>query len=352
MNVIPQFLMNTNSIVRKSNELISARYRLSVWEQRLVLVLLSSIDPNDEDFHSYRIEVSRLAQFFQLDSSKSFYGKVQEAADSLVGKTVQLGEDGKVSKTVSWLSYVEYVKGSGLIDIEFHKALKPYLLQLKKHFTQYHLSHVINFRSQYSIRLYELLKMEAYKAKNGEFSVTLSLVEYRESLGIRLSEYKITSDLKKRAVTPSVKEISEQTDLDIKSVSYGKINRKITSITFNVAIRPENEIIKNDGDFDQVLEKMEAIGFSKEVAAKYKNRYGIQRLARNLSYSLTKQKEGLVKDLPSYLNKAITEDLGKAWVAVESQKKESEQQQQNELKKRESLADKAHQERIASLLKK
>lgn len=362
MTVIPRLLMNTNPIVRKSNELISARYKLSVWEQRLILVLLSDINLNDEDFRSYRIEASRLAQAFQLNSSKSFYGKLQEAADSLVGKTVQLGDDEQISKTVSWLSYVEYVKGSGLIYIEFHKALKPYLLQLKKHFTQYHLSHVINFKSQYSIRLYEFLKMEAYKAKNGTFKVTRSLSEYRASLGIALSEYPVTADLKKRAILPPVREISEQTDLEIKSVSYGKTNRKITSVTFHIIIRSDNEVKKNQEEIAKriesetdkkhpLLEKMQALGFPEDMAVKYKNRYGVKRIERNLTYTLAKQQEGVVKSIPSYLNKAITEDLGVAWEALELKKKEEQVQQVDTLKKREALAEEAHQQRIANLLK-
>lgn len=58
----------------------------------------------------------------------------------------------------------EYVEGSGIVQVEFHKSLKPYLLQLQEYgnFTKYQINNVVNFKSQYSIRLYELLKLKSF----------------------------------------------------------------------------------------------------------------------------------------------------------------------------------------------
>ena len=74
------------------------------------------------------------------------------------------------------------------------------------------------------------------------------------------------------------------------------------------------------------IEKLIDLGFSSETAIKYKNRYGIERIERNIAYALAKQQAGLVKDFPSYLNMAITDDLGNAWEA-EQAKQASEQAQ-------------------------
>jgi hypothetical protein len=41
------FSENKNQVIRKSNELIEARYKLSLAEQRVVLLLASEISPND-----------------------------------------------------------------------------------------------------------------------------------------------------------------------------------------------------------------------------------------------------------------------------------------------------------------
>lgn len=147
-------------MVKKSNELIEARYRLSLGEQRLILLLVSQIRQDDEDFKRYCVRVADFAKMFQLDADKSIYVKVQKAAEELVSKKVDLSI-GERRIFVAWLSYVEYIEGSGIVELEFHSALKPYLLKLKeslKGFTQYQLKHIINFKSQYSIRFYEVLK--------------------------------------------------------------------------------------------------------------------------------------------------------------------------------------------------
>ena len=56
-------------VIRKSNKLIEARYRLSVWEQRLILTLLINISKQDEDFKRYRIRVADFASQWQLELS-------------------------------------------------------------------------------------------------------------------------------------------------------------------------------------------------------------------------------------------------------------------------------------------
>ena len=45
-------------VIRKSNELIEARYRLSIWEQRLILTLLANITKQDADFKRYHVRVA------------------------------------------------------------------------------------------------------------------------------------------------------------------------------------------------------------------------------------------------------------------------------------------------------
>ena len=42
-----------NYLVSKSNNLIEARYRLSVQEQRLIAIMVSDIKPDDRDFKKY-----------------------------------------------------------------------------------------------------------------------------------------------------------------------------------------------------------------------------------------------------------------------------------------------------------
>jgi plasmid replication initiation protein len=346
-------------VIRKSNKLIEARYRLSVWEQRLILTLLINISKQDEDFKRYRIRVADFASQWQLEFDNSLYEKVHEAADSLVGRTLQISDDPTISKTVSWLAYVEYVRGSGVVELEFHNALKPYLLQLKKHYTEYQLEHVVNFKNQYTIRIYELLKMEVFRYKSvGKFSKEFKYDDLRVLLAISEKEYLLFADFKKRIIAPSIDEISTHTDLEITEVRYGKTGRKVTDITFAVEIRHAIEIqalqleMEEEPSKEQIhpiVERLITLGFAVETARRYKTKYGVKRIERNIAYTLAKQQEGVVKDIPAYLNMAIKEDMGGGWEVAKTKAVEEKTQQQTVSNQREKQAELAHLQKMAEM---
>lgn len=351
---------SSQQLVRKSNELIEARYRLGVWEQRLILTLLTTLSQKDEDFKRYQIAVADFAGMWGLEADKSLYEKVQEAADALVGRTIQISDDPAISETVSWLSYVRYVKGSGVVEMEFHSALKPYLLQLQQHFTQYQISHVVRFRNQYSIRIYELLKMESFKANSGSFTRNFKYKDLRFFLSVDKKEYALFGHFKSRIITPAVKEISTHTDLNIIEVKYGKTGRKITDISFVVKIRPGNGALTlplkaEESPTEQIhpiVERLINLGFAAETADRYKKRYGISRIERNIAYVQAKQEAGLVKDFPAFLNQAIKEDIGSSWEVAQVKQAEEKAKKEAELSRREEHAAKTHLKKMQALSEK
>ena len=350
-----QITKHTPPTIRKSNELIEARYRLSIWEQRLIFTLLVNISKQDEDFKRYRIRVADFAKQWQLESDNSLYEKVQEAADSLVGKTIQLSDDPTISKTVSWLAYVEYVKGSGEVEMEFHNSLKPYLLQLKGYYTEYQLAHVVKFKNQYTARIYEMLKMEVFKHPSGSFSKTFQYDELRTLLALGKEEYVLFADFRRWIIEPSVSEISIHTDLIIEDVQYGKIGRKFTNITLSVKSRPPAEVKALQLKIQQppneqthpIIERLISLGFGVETARKYKARFGVKRIERNIGYAKAKQEAGLVKDFPAFLNQAIKEDMGGAWAVERVQQEQQREEKRLKAVKQAEQAELAHLQMLA-----
>lgn len=335
-------------IIVRSNELIEARYKLTIEEQRLVLLLSSTIRSDDEDFKDYEIRVSDFVAMFGLEKRKAIYKAVEEAARELAGKKIDLSRGGK-KIYASWLSYVEYVEGSGVVKLRFDKSLKPYLLQLNENFTKYNLQHVMQFKSSYSIRLYELLKMEAWKAKNGQFEKTFELADYRDKIGIEKKAYPIFADFKKRVIEPTTREVSDQTDLHIFETRYIKTGRKITGVCFVVLIRGKDEtklrqdnlriedIKEGSDEIHPTIQALMENGFTIENAKNYKAKFGLKQIERNLAYMLAEQKNGkVINNKAGYLSKAIQEDWGKPWVESEEAKaKKAKQRKQEEKQKKE-----------------
>jgi plasmid replication initiation protein len=321
-------MKNPPTIV-KSNELIEARYKLSLNEQRLVLLLTSIIEPEDEDFRDYQLWVADFADMFGLKGDKDIHSKVEQAADAMVGKRLYL-KNGNEKEVVAWISYATYKKGEGIITIRFDKSLKPYLLQLKSHFTQYQLTTVVKFKSQYSIRLYELLKAFEYRGRGGPFYRELKIDELKSLFGVSKGEYKRIQDFRRYSIEPAVEEVSNFSEILITQVEYIKAGRAIGSVKFTAEPKAGKSIVGDEpakADATEEKEPPEHIktlldfGIAEPMARKWANQYGQKKITEACAYVRAKQAAGEVKDAPAYLAKTLENDYHLAWLADEAKKK-------------------------------
>jgi plasmid replication initiation protein len=218
-------------LVEKDNRLVEAKYRLTVYEQKLLIMAISKIDPTQSDFQNpYRLDVSDVSKALGIDTNY-LYERVAATVDKLMTRLVKLKEnDGH--RVVHWVSEAKYYTGMGYFDIWFHEKMKPYLLELKQ-YLKYESSVVLQLQSTYSIRIYEILKkwQGANENISGTSYLTKTLVELRDILGIRKTEYPLYGDFKRRILLKAQTELSEQTDL-VFEIQEKKEGRSVHSITF------------------------------------------------------------------------------------------------------------------------
>ena len=329
--------MSKSNLVTKSNELIEARYKLTLYQQRLILLLISIIQPDDDDFIEYELHVSEFAEMFGIEKTGDVYFKVEEAARLLVTKGLDLSV-GDNRKYIAWLSKVEYTKGQGVLKISFHKSLKPYLLQLKSHFTQYNIRYIVKFRSQYSIRLYELLKSYEYLGDGGCFYREFHVVELRMFFGIDETEYQKFGHLKLRVIEPSVKDINLHSDIFVSSVEYLKEKREIKRVKFSVEPKGNTVVVKPLSLIDCSTDASIALlnyGIADVTIKKWIKEYGDENILNACRFVHSKQEAGQVKDAPAYLAMALKERYYVAWLEAENKK---------EAKRAATQAKKAEQE--------
>lgn len=320
--------------VRQSNSLIDASYRIaSVGEGRLIRALIAQISPSDEDFKLYRVSVTDFARLFDI-TGEAAYEQIKKAADELTSRKIKI-EKGKSWLFMNWLSSAEYVQGSGYVELCFDKKLKPYLLQLKGYFTQYELENVVSFKSAYSIRIFELLKAEQFKAaRNGYFKRTFHYDELRESIGIETAEYALFADFRRYVIEIAVREINASSNLEIVQVDYPKTGRKITHIVFHCEPArqtrldvdeppPVLEAVEQPREIPEDVRDLVAMGIDEGTAYKWRKKYGVKRLTRNLAYTRAMQKAGKIRDsLTGFLARAIADNLGSAWEEEHKEKQE------------------------------
>jgi len=219
--------MNTNltkrNYARQSHLIINAKYGLSVREINMVLTLLTAIDKSDKDFKNYIFTLSDFKDKTDITMTTS---DLNQVIKGLMGKPLEIKISDKKWKVFNWFSYFEF--DNGVITCRFDKALKPYLLDLKKRFVTNDLKMILLMRSSYSKRMYLLLKEYA---KIG--SRTFDINELQEILQVPKSHKerygKFKSDVLKRAET----DINKFTDLEIE-LSEKKLGRKVIKITYSI----------------------------------------------------------------------------------------------------------------------
>jgi len=315
--------MSNTHIVAKSNDLIEARYRLSLNEQRLILLLISIIQPDDDDFHDYELRATEFAIMFGIECDKDINSRVEEAAKNLVGKRLDLSV-GDEREYVAWFSKAKYTKGKGVIVIRFDASLKPYLLHLKSRFTQYKLNYVVRFKSCYSIRLYELLKSYEYLGDGEFFYREISISELKNFFGVENGEYEKFSHFKSRMIEPSTKEINLYSDIIISSVEYIKEGREVKRVKFTVEPKKNNVLEYQPSNSEVILSEdalpLMEFGIAEPTAQKWIKEYGTENILKACRFVHAKQAAGEVKDVPAYLAKALKDGYYVAWIEGESKK--------------------------------
>lgn len=319
-------MVTEKSLVVKANTLVEASYRLSLWEQRVILFMASMIRPGDSDFQTYTVKISELKKIAGLERDGSGYKRIEDVTKKLLSKVLSIKEKGAdILLQVSWLSSARYFYGEGYVQLRFDPDLKPYLLQLKKCFTRYRLKNVMYLKSSYSIRLYELLKQCESVGER-----TFSLENLRAILGIEPGEYKLYSNFKNRVIKPSQKEInSEKTDLRFDFVEKKK-GRKVAEIIFRIrsdkVAKEEKESAPFVPDEQKTISGLEAelisMKLSKKQAQAMVKKYPEDRIRRNIDMTLKKAEKGEVINIPAFLTEAVREDYAKDYTPVDEEHQE------------------------------
>ena len=214
------------------NNVAEASVKLEVSEQRIIAYLTSLINKNDKDFQVYPIAVKDLAEILGI-SRKDFYKEVKETTKNLTRKGMSLRRlDGPGELQVAWLSSAEYKDGEGIVELEFSPKLKPYLLQLKAHFTKYPLEDVIRFKSQFSMPVYLLLKQYLTV---GYRQFTIEELKQKLGLGTKYAQY---GHFKEKVLTMAKNEINEKTSLDIDFTEVRE-GRRIAAVRFAMKSKPQ-----------------------------------------------------------------------------------------------------------------
>ncbi|WP_346014192.1 replication initiation protein [Sporosarcina sp. E16_8] len=295
--------LNDEHWVTKHNQLIQSTYKLSLQQQRILLIIASRIQPKDENFKLYQFNTKDIIEILGLSSSAgSYYTQIKSIVNDLQTKTLTIKTEDRETN-FTWVITSDYFPKQGFFQVELHPKLKPYFLELKDKFTQYRLENVLRLNSSYSIRMYELLK-QYESIRTRRFGVE----ELKELLAIEPGKYKQYGHFKSKILLHSQEQIEKHTDLrfEFKEIKSG---RKITKIEFFIKTKNVGTTvigIKKDAINDSLLE----IGMSLVQIKKIRDKWDDEQILRNLAYTKVQLKKKRIDKPVGYFIRALTEDYG------------------------------------------
>lgn len=235
-------LIKVKNKVDKDYQLITARYKLSTVEQKLVLSIISMIRPTDTDFMNYQIPVSQFEFLTNNDNAR----RLKKYCKDLMSKPLEI-ETERGWTLFNWFAHIEYIKNDAMLECSVSPKLKPFLLELKENFKSYDLKYILDMQSEYSIRIYELLKKSE---RMGYFEIDLE--ELQELLQVPDS-FKRYDNFKRKVLHVTSIEIAKLTDIyfDFQEIKHGK---KVAKIKFIIKRNIQNLTAEMDYEFKKFRE--------------------------------------------------------------------------------------------------
>lgn len=227
-------------LVVKDNSLIDASFNLSLVEQRLMLLAIVEARELDKLTPDTPIEVKATAYRDQYKTDESnAYSQLADATKQLFNRQFSYIDNFKGEDCITvarWVNRASYLNDRGTVVLYMSSEVISMISRLQANFTQYLLEQVSDFKSKYSIRLYELL----IKYRDIGVSKKFEIGELRSKLGLENTEYKAMCDFKGYVLDKAIKEISDKADIQIKYEQF-KEGRKVSHILFKFVKKKEKK---------------------------------------------------------------------------------------------------------------
>ena len=347
------------------NDLITSIAKMDKVPLKIFELAVSCIDTeNLPKENTIYLSKSELFSFFKVDDSNKHH-RFKEAIKVMQKEAFfEIREEagkGFKFKSIVPIPYVEWTDYNDEVKIEFHREIMPYLINLKKNFTQHALSDIAELNSKYSIILYRWLSMnynqyEHYSTKGGRRA---EQVESYRNPSISIKELRIMTDtvndyerfqsLETWILKKPLEEINDHTSF---TVTYDKVKkgRSIDSIVFHIEKKRQaddnsykmedqayqtDKKIKEETEEKLVYQAMKSkytqillenmllspyemtdtalmAGLQKNVYPLYdelKELRGLKGVKDHLSYVASKREDYSKKNICKYLKKAIEQYL-------------------------------------------
>ncbi len=261
----PSVKKSQKYLVTQDNRFIYAKYGdTTANELKFFYYVISKLNSiSDKDFELHEVPISEILGETLSHESEDNYTYIKNLCRSLSKRILEdesivfdpvTNKKEEMFEVMAIFKRIQYLKRKAVICYQLNDCLKPYLLGLRKNFTQIPLQHILPIRSGYAIRIYQMLLSELKQNRN---EIEMNLLYLQDVLCVPKSMY-AWIDFKRNVLEPSLKEINATTDI-VASYSTKKQRQKITEIVFEICYKDLQKRKDQAKDKEQQRIQMEVI---------------------------------------------------------------------------------------------
>ena len=369
--------MDTNlrqELIVSSNDLVHAKYDMSLWEKRVFTYAIMHIGKGDTEFKVMRFKIYDIIKFFQVGRGAKVYEIIREVPKKL-DKAIEvpyLNEKGNLR-----YGYVRLLKSYTLpgdndeenqyIELCFNDDLKKDLLELRDKFTLYDSKNIIGLQSVYSFRFFELLKSYEFRRE-----IELEVRYLRDFLKLG-EKYEAFKDFRTNIIEKAQTDFKENCDI-IFDFEPKKSGNKFTSIVFkiqkNKKFKPEpitlklekststpvlteisikNDIKSDDDNFFTLLDVVvNSFGVSSKVFKMLYDNFSAEQIQQAIKVTEKMVQTKKVDNVAGYFVEAVRQGFKDTTTQkAETDKKKNEKAKQQEAAQKKAEVDKTNLKRAA-----
>jgi len=286
----------------QDNALTVARYEMTEAEKNLLYMVVATIRPEDPETKMYQVSVKEMAE---VSNSKELkFEAYKQAARKLLTRVFETTLPNGNFLQATFITSAEYKKGTGIIEIELSRKVRPFYVDLNKKFTKMQLVAAMSLNSAYAKRIYELLCM--FKNMTDK-TFRRDLLDLKSMLWVidpktGKDSYPKWTHFEKTVLEVAAKEINGHTDLTfnykpIYGDRPGRGRKPVVEVEFEVFYQAKPEVAPLSSLHERLVKqfRLRVDQADMVIAA-----HSAETINRQLYDIQTKAADGKVKNIGSY----------------------------------------------------
>jgi plasmid replication initiation protein len=232
-----------SSLVKYHNNFIEAIYKTDLLCKKLLIGISHKIQRTGKYGTPVEFSASEICDLVGIE--RGSYRYLESAIERLMGTIITI----RSPYSNEWIKFNMLGKSEykmGVLKVSIPDDMKPFLTELKKRFTTYHIENIKPLKSDYSIKIYELLA----QYRNTHHKIReMKLDELKKLLGCE-NKYKRYNNFRTKVLEICKKELKTNCDVyfEYESIKFGN---SVTAIKFKIkeqkiTIIEQNKLSKNE----------------------------------------------------------------------------------------------------------